>query len=261
MNSEAPSISRRRIATGLAWSVPAVVVATATPALAMSPCKGCHTLQWNQFAVGTDVNGRVATTVADGEPCPNPPTVALAVTKGGSAGTVNAQTRTSSEGLYSAAFNGKVDYRGEQNDYPAGSRPFEISGTSASDPGLILNIGYRTTTTVTFSFPVEVNRLSFDIHDITRSNHSNDHFKYTDTVSTSTAVTLTGTSTRTLNRTSGTGPFNRTVAETSSETDAKTIRFTQSTDEPLTSFTLTYTAPREDGWQFIVIDDLHFCIV
>ncbi|WP_374928793.1 hypothetical protein [Kytococcus sedentarius] len=158
--------SRRAIAKGAAWTVPAIAMATAAPAVAASTCAGCHTMEWSQFALGeTPTTG--TTTPSDVE-CATPFPVTIKTSATGNPGTVNPRTNTASTGFYSEAFNMKVGYQGEQAGRDL-SRPFSIAGVSAEAPGLILNIGHNTTTKVEFTFPAPVSSVSLDVYDFTRS--------------------------------------------------------------------------------------------
>ena len=247
----------------MAWSVPSLVLATAAPSFAVSPCNGCYQMDWAQYAAGTDVASGLAfaTSPADGATCGTVPVVTVSATEGGSPGAVN-QTNPST-GLHSLAYNAKVEYRGEQVGYPVNA-PFRIAGVSESDPGLVLNIGYNTTTTVTFAFSQPVQSLEFDILDITatESDMARGAYTYTDRVSFSENVQISGTMTHASHPTgvlpAGT-EFYRTAILRSNSSVIVRNTITTTTAEPFTSFTVTYSAKEPSGWQFIALNDLNVC--
>lgn len=254
-------ISRRTLAKGAAWSVPVIAASAAAPAYAASPCDGaCYTYDLGQHAAGTDANGLTGT--ATSSTCNRNTVVTTTLNKGGTPGTVSGTTGSS--GKYSSTYNGKIDYRAEQTAWPAND-PYPISGLSATDPGLVLNTGYNTTTTVTFRFPAPVTSASLTILDITRSNSTtgSNSYRYTDTVTIDQPWTTTGDMTSASGTSGAAGAtFSRTAAYESSRT--KTVSNTMSTNvtggTTFTELTLTYTAPISSGWQFIAIPDLRFCL-
>lgn len=250
-------LSRRTLAKGAAWSVPVIAASAAAPAYAASPCEGaCYTYDYGQHAVGTSANGLTGT--ATSSVCSRNTKMTTTLNMGGTPGTVSGIT--ASTGKYSSTFNGKIDYRGEQANYPA-SNAYKLPGVSAADPGLILNIGSNTTTTVTFTFPAAVKSASVTILDITRSNNTinGNAFRYIDTVTMNQPWTMTGNMTS-ASRTSGAAgqTFSRT-AQLESSTPLSNVMSTNSTGS-FTSLTLSYSAPTTAGWQFIAIPQLTFCL-
>lgn len=253
-------ISRRTLAKGTAWMVPTVAVAAAAPAFAVSgPCSGCYEMSWGQHGTGIRVGGQTFSTT--GEPCAEPPTATVAVNRGGTAGSVSGTN--ASTGLHSRTFNGVIDYRGEQVGYPANT-PFPIAGVSAANPGLILNIGHSTTTTVTLTFSRPISSAVFPVHDLTRSTNtqSSNAYRYTDTLAFDQPTEVSGASTSTLNR--STAPagqsYSRTGHVESSRTDSRLVTFTTTSTSSFSSITLTYSAPQSSGWQFIALGNLSLCV-
>lgn len=248
-------LTRRTLAKGAAWSVPVIAASAAAPAYAASPCDGaCYTYDYGQHAVGTSANGLTGT--ATSSVCSRNTKMTTTLNMGGTPGTVT--NMDASTGKYSSKFNGKIDHRGEQVGYPA-SRPYNLPGVSATDPGLILNIGSGTTTTVTFTFPAPVKSASVTILDITRSNSSASAYRYTDTVTLDQPWTMTGTNTS-ASRTSGAaGQTYYRTAQLESSTPMTNVMSTSSTGS-ITTLTLSYSATASYGWQFIAIPQLTFCL-
>ena len=256
------TLSRRTLAKGIAWSTPVIMASALAPAYAVSgPVRGCYDYSFSRFAVGTDANGLTGTANSQG----NAPstTVTTRVVRGGTAGAVDPRTVGLSTGKYSSKFNGKIDYRGEQIGYPASTSPYPISGLTQASPGLVLNIGYNTTTRVTFEFPVPLTSASITILDITRSNSSlsSGAYRYADTVTIDQPWVMTGDLTS-ANATSGAAgvTFSRSREYASSQT--KTVRNVMSTKTTsrFSSLTFTYTAPVSGGWEFLAIPSISFCV-
>lgn len=115
--------------------------------------------------------------------CQGFPTVALSTTQTGTAGLPGSggwgSPYTDSTGKWNSKYNLKVEWHGGQNYYP----DYAIPSLSATNPGLVLDIGYNTTTTVTFTFAQPVSSVALDIYDISRSINSDTLLRYTDTVS------------------------------------------------------------------------------
>lgn len=222
---------------------------------------GCYNYSFSQFAVGTDANGLTGTAISQVD-APSA-MVTTRVVRGGKAGAVNPRSVGPSTGMYSSKFNGKMDYQGEQNGYPTSTAPYPISGLTQASPGLVLNIGYNTTTRVTFEFPVPLTSASITILDITRSNStlSGGAYQYTDTVTIDQPWVMTGDLTS-ANATRGAAgaTFFRSAEYVSSQT--KTVRNVMSTNTTsrFSSLTFTYTAPVAGGWEFLAIPSISFCV-
>lgn len=241
-----------------------IAAAASAPAYAVSPaCQGlCYTAEFTSADQGKLASGVVLTGTPVTPGCSQPPIrVTMTLNMGGTAGAVNPRTNESSSGKYSSEFNGRIGYQGEQNGYPATS-PYPNRGLSRTDPGLVLNIGYRTTTTVTFNFSEPVSSASLEIFDITRSNNSNSTLRYTDTVTIDQPWVM-GEDLTHASRTSGAA--GQTFSRTVTYNDEKIFRniMTTRAPSPFSSLTFTYSAPAaspvREGWQFIAIDELTFC--
>ncbi|MEX5275292.1 hypothetical protein RF638_15300 [Kocuria sp. CPCC 205235] len=253
-------LSRRTLAKGAAWSVPVIAAAASAPAYAVSPtCKGlCYKAEFTSADQGKLASEVVLTGTPVMPGCNQPPiTVSMTLNMGGTAGGASSKTVGPATNKYSSAFNGKIGYQGEQNDYAASS-PYKIGGLSPTDPGLVLNIGYNTTTTVTFNFSEPVSSASLEIFDITRSNNTNTNYRYTDTVTINQPWTMSGDMSY-ANRTSGAAgeTFSRTTKYNTTPI-VRNVMTTRATS-PFSSLTFTYSAPVSYGWQFIAIDELTFC--
>lgn len=249
------ALSRRTLAMGALWSVPAVAVASAAPAFATSP-GGCFRLRWDQWGDGTRVDGRTGAMVDATTWAPTSLlSTAVAISMGGTAGTASNTSNTPSTGLYSSTFNGTVGNRGEQVGYAApGGYQLPALGEAKA---LILNIGHTTTTTASLTFSRPVRSISFTLFDVSKVDRSvSNVYDYTDTVSFSAPVTLSGDTTN-LNATSGSGPFSRISREPSDSTQRIVVSWT---GEARASFAITYTAPTATGWQFIGIGDVTVCL-
>lgn len=257
-------ISRRTVAKGVAWSVPAITAASAAPAFAASPCVGgCYTMNWGDWAMGTSVDGQTGQTVSTDAACSSSLTVQIDVDMSGTASTLNANTVTGSSGKYNSTYNGKVGYLGEQNGY-VGTNAWNIRGVSDADPGMVLNIGSNTKTTVTFRFSQAVSSVELDILDITRITDTTNSNRYhcQDTVSFSHDVRVTGDM-NSANVVSGATlragePFHRTARYPS--LPDRPVSNTFAATGSITTFNVTYSAPVADGWQFIALGDPRFCL-
>lgn len=158
-------------------------------------------------------------------------------------------------GKYDSKYNQTIEYRGGQNFYP----DYRVPALSSTNPGLILNIGHTTTSTVTFTFSRPVSSVALDIYDISRSTNSERRLRYTDTVSFSQPVAVTGTMNSANASSLAAGQtFYRTNAYTSETSIENT--FTTTTTAPMSSFTVTYTAPVSRGWQFIALGGMTICL-
>lgn len=254
-------LSRRTLAKGAAWSIPVIAAAASAPAYAVSPaCQGlCYTGDFSSADLGKLASDVVLTGTPEMPGCNQPPiTVSMTLNMGGAPGASTSYS-TDPTGLYSRAFNGKIEYRGEQNGYPA-TKPYEMPGLSATNPGLILNIGHDTETSVTFTFSEPVSSASIDILDISRGTRTDysSTWRYTDTVTMNQPWVMSGDLSY-ANRTSGAAgeTFYRTRSYTSGSVMRNTMT-TRATSE-FSSLTFTYSAPEYQGWQFIAIEDLKFC--
>lgn len=241
-----------------------IAAAASAPAYAVSPaCKGlCYKAEFTSADQGKLASEVVLTGTPVMPGCNQPPiTVSMTLNMGGTAGGASSKTVGPATNKYSSAFNGKIGYQGEQNDYAASS-PYKIGGLSPTDPGLVLNIGYNTTTTVTFNFSEPVSSASLEIFDITRSNNSNSTLRYTDTVTIDQPWVM-GEDLTHASRTSGAA--GQTFSRTVTYNDEKIFRniMTTRAPSPFSSLTFTYSAPAaspvREGWQFIAIDELTFC--
>lgn len=256
------AVSRRSIALGAAWAVPAIAVAGVAPAFAASAgC--CYTLDWNQFSRGADANQQVATLTAD-RTCANqtPLTARMSLSRGGNPGAVPTSGTSCSTGLYSSAFNGRVDFRGEQMGYPQSS-PFRLPALSDTERALILNIGHNTTTSVTFTFSAPVAGITFNLYDLTRSNstQSSGAYRYTDEVSFSRPTALGGSVTSLNSTAQPAGSFYSRTAQLESNASNPQINTVTTTDADSSStFTITYRAQASCGWQFVGIGDMRVCL-
>lgn len=254
--------SRRTIVKGVAWSVPTLALAAAAPSFAISgPCAGiCYTMTWPTSLLGKPANGQVILASPKDPKCTQGAAVTTSVTMTGTGTTVNSTTAFNSTGLYNTRFNGVIDYRGEQAGY-YGSGAFPIAGVSASSPGLVLNIGTGTTTSVTFTFPKAVTSASLQIYDITRSINtvSGNSYRYQDTVSFSQPVSVSGTMTSANASTLAAGATFYRTGKYESTTTPIVNTFTTRSTTSFTSFTVNYTAPVSQGWQFIALGPLTFC--
>lgn len=255
-------LSRRTLAKGAAWSIPVIAAAASAPAYAVSPaCQGlCYTGDFSSADLGKLASDVVLTGTPEMPGCNQPPiTVSMTLNMGGTPG-ASTSNSTVSTGKYSSAFNGKIGYQGEQNGYSATGNPYPIPGLSRTDPGLVLNIGYNTTTSVTFNFSEPISSASIRILDISRgvNDRYSDTWVYTDTVTINQPWVMTG-DTNYANRTSGAAgdTFYRTRSYTSGSVMSNTMT-TRATSE-FSSLTFTYSAPAYRGWQFIAIDELKFC--
>lgn len=252
-------ISRRTIARGAAWAAPAVVAASALPAFAVSPCKGCYSYNWSSADLGKLASEVVMVGQLDtGVACATPPTASISLDMGGTPG-ASTSCSTDPPGLYSKAFNGRIGYQGEQNGYPA-SKPYTIPPLSATNPGLILNIGHETATSVTWTFSQPVDSVAVDIYDISRGTRTDysSTWRYTDTVAFNQPVKATGDTTYANRTTMAAGEtFYRTRSYTSGTTMLTT--FTTTNTSPISSLTLTYSAPEYQGWQFIAVGKIRTC--
>ena len=257
---------------GVAWSVPAVTVAAAAPAFASSMCSGCFRMSWSQFAIGMDALGQVGSSTLLSGTCVSNPTVSISGNREGYPDTADSGCSTD---LYSSAFNLKVDYRGEQLGYSAAGGPYQFPCLSSTSPGLIFNIGFYTTSTVTFTFSQPVTSLEFDICDISRSNGSSSTYRYIDSFSFSEDMVVTGDMTYLVQDSVAGAVGAASVASgavvpadnfiyrssaytTSGVPKVNHVKTTNATS--ISSFTITYTAPEGCGWQFASVGDLQFCI-
>lgn len=255
--TQPPVITRRTVATGLAWAVPTTAAAVAAPAFAASCSGQCFTMNWNQWDNGTMANGLVGTTTpTSSEGCASGtnPTVSIHVTQTGEPGTP--KYATASTNMYNTNHHGMVGYRGQSLDLGI-VNTYTLNGMSSSNRGLVLNIGYCTSSTVTFTVSQPVTSFTLPMYDLTRTNSAIRNQQHQDTVEFSMPVTLTGDTGR-LNATSGTGPFFRT-RETWTGSSKKFIDAEVTSEKPFTSFSVTYTAPAEHGWQFMGFGAPSFC--
>ena len=222
-------LSRRQFAAGIAWTTPAVLVVASAPALAAS---GCFVLDWNQKANGTAAAGVAFTTQS----------------AGGAAGPTITPTGTiSPANANNTTYDMKVGYQGRELNTLA-----TISGMSTSNLGLILNTAYgpsgSPTEAVTFTMSAPVTSISFQLYGWNRlSNY------FIETLAFSRSVTLTGTS---LNATTGTGTFNRTVDEAT----PTSVTVTATSATAFTTFSMTLTDTNFTGQDMrLGIGDLTVC--
>ncbi|MDO5617777.1 hypothetical protein [Kocuria sp.] len=180
-DQQAAGISRRTIAKGAAWAVPAIAVATAAPAYAASPGH-CFTQNWSQYSGS-----------ASG---------ATYVLRSSSGQTLNMTvTATQTSGVASSR-NMTIGYQGIGGSGASDT----ISGMNASNTGLVLNHFYpNASMRVMFTFDSPIVSASFPIYDITydRNTISNNQYQHQDAVTFSSGTATLSGNTTNMSATSG----------------------------------------------------------
>lgn len=250
-----PTLSRRSVTAGLAWSVPVVAAAVAAPAFAASPrCYIPTTAVWNSpnYVRQSDIKGVFTTADPDG------------------AGSMKSMTLTV-ETVRTGDNIRRGDQAGQYNDNLRAATGATIGGAVAplvlhQSPKYNVNkSGALTTansTTTRFTFSQPVTSLSFTITDI---DSTTDDFYDAVAITSSTPYTWTKKDSSFLYGTGSlTDPwhprYNDTGVPDSSTTGNVTITFTQ----PVTTFDLVYWNitpyydPYIDGDQRVFVSNLQF---
>lgn len=213
-------VSRRAVALGAAWAVPALVWAAPAPAFAASSASGCFTLDWNKAGTLTGTQGTNGTyssillTPQSGASGAPDVTVSQSRTSGvsyGPSGTVSATT-----GDFGIAKTGNTgnNLAGYAGTYSAAGNPVGLildQSTADAASGLASE-------TVTFSFSAPVKSISYSVYDFSSATSSGtasaDCSYYVDQLSSSASgtVSTTGSGGCSLNTTtiSSTSPVSLT---------------------------------------------------
>jgi hypothetical protein len=265
-------ISRRVLARGAVWAVPAVAVVSAAPAMAAS-CFGCYSFDFASLAAGTSFQNAshvvTATRISGSVSCPVP-TLTIGGTATGTAGTPTAAT--CSTGMYSSAHHLKIGTDGEYvNATQVLTWHLDCAGAPIPNE-LILNIGQDATTSVTFTFSVPVHNLSFGVCDLSRNVDPPNYQTYADVLSFSRPVQITvGDTTNLIHSPTPTGaggtaapvgtivPTGDYLFRSTYGGGGSSLTLTTPTADWFTTFTLQYVAPISCGWQGLAIRDLAFC--
>jgi len=233
------TVSRRTIATGLAWSVPTMAAAVAAPAFAASRCT-------TSTPAYTGGNASMS----------NP--TASVTAKGATGVTLSTKTVANSPTTLSSSQNMRIMLTSDTTLGPAGY--VQLHQYKQNGPGQ----------TVTYTFSQPVYNVSFQIADIdTQYMAANSHYRDSVTVSGAVATTTSGD----ISVSGGTA----TSTNTASSTNQKTYEWTKLNDPrgiatftiagPVTSFTITYTntyvgsanSSTNDNSQQVYISPITFC--
>lgn len=233
--------TRRALASGVLWSLPALAVARAAPAFAASGC--CYTIKWNQktgkVAGATFGSSAIAPCTGVG------PTVIP---------TILTSTPTQ-QPTYNMTVGTKVGYSG------TGTQVFTVP--SLPGPMLILNQGNSTSTseTILFSFSATVKSLSFTLYDLSSATTGIGQYTYWDQVKFSSAITSSGgDAVANWNATSGPAgtwfyPKSSNIQSAANQAVLITASAVNST-----TFSVTYGDKASGGYQFIAIGDFRICV-
>lgn len=268
-------VPRRTLAAGVAWTAPAIVLASAAPAFGTSQNdEGCFVMNWADQPIGTKlVEGQVFTTTPLFDHSGTPPTITVTTSGTVAESDPKPGEDISGAGYVSKSFNRTIGHKGTQVGYYPDEPYDPIPGTSPSDPGLVLNIGSRGSyTTVRFAFSQPVKSVTVPIANLTRSaNDANRYKAYTDQVSLNHRTTATG-NTLHLNATELTPNqgYHRTQPYESEDIGRGEAARTYFTASPyiggITVLNVRYqqgpsgSQDRMEGWQFIAIMNLKICI-
>lgn len=249
-----PTISRRRLAVGAAWSVPAVAMATAAPAFAASACGDCFELDWSQIPSSTYYWRTSGTTFTmpltyrgSGTPRCSAPT--LSITLSWTGAVYNSQGSGQGHGSLSNMARGQ--------NLPAVRIPY-------LSKGLVLNQQGGSVSTLSYSLSgTPVRSLSTSLYDLSRINS-----QYGDYVKFNVPVTVTGSgagvmdnlspaaSSGTLELPAGTEMTRPAQQGTSALPGYQNISATS--DAGISNFTMTYRND-QSGWQFVALGNLVVC--
>ncbi len=272
MTSTERTVARRTLTRSVAWATPAVVLAAPVAAYAASPTAACcYTMSWGTTRKSTLSPGSTFTASSSQDACgsvaPRPAascaaqSISVLTTPTGQPGGVTT-AQTCSTGLYSSTYHGKVGYQAEYVNYPAND-PFVILGPTASSPGLVLNIGTGTNTTVRFTFPAAVTCATLLIWDVSRIvDSARPPYEYTDEVTLDKPWTMSG-NLGSANRTSGAAGvyFSRTAQFYADNSTGPIVNYMSTTSTTsFTTLTLTYRAADPCGWQFIALGPMSYCL-
>lgn len=273
-------ISRRSIAAGAAWAVPAVLVSTAAPAFAVSnPVAGCFTID---LATATRTGTQGTSGKLSGTSTSTSGAISYSISQARNSGlpqgpgTTTASAPTSTQGDFSVrTVAGATNIGDSVYMYGATSSPHWGSTTntplavSSAGSYLILNQANKgsalASETLTFDFGGQIpTSIKFSIYDITRVDPTSGQ-PYTDSVTLSAPATLTSSSgLNTLNPTAGEAFY--PTAQKPSPTTALPTTVTM-TSLSTSGFTLTYANPYSysgaaTDWQqsqYIAIGPMEVC--
>lgn len=189
------SVSRRSLALGAAWSIPAVIAAAPAASAASSVlCKGCWTLNWDSSPspYNNDFTSHTGTTDWTRDGYLTPPT---GVNNCGWITSVVSQQRSTGASMGPTPTT-RNDTRG---DFGIGWTPDFSTIATGGVAGLILNQATASAVTraleyVTFEFYTPITSVSFTIYDFTSTTTSGAANNYIDAVGfdKSTTVTASG---------------------------------------------------------------------
>ncbi|QRO87439.1 hypothetical protein [Kytococcus sedentarius] len=267
--------TRRTVTSALAWSVPAVAVTAAAPAVAASPSlSGCATFAWTGLTGTSGTGGQLS-----GSTPATSGTATMTVTQSRTSGQAGNVNGTNFDFARAAAGSQRAE-----GNYPANSiksqGAFYSVPTGSTTSVLTLNQGSSSTTqaaseTLTFTFASTPTSVTFNIYDITSITGATRPYAYNERYTDK--VTFGGISWFTVDATVGSPSAYTTTSTSISGTgdnwSTNTGNYVTVTVYPTSSsFTLTYTnayaAPvnREttaytvDGnFQYIGLGDVRAC--
>ncbi|MDO5633326.1 MAG: hypothetical protein Q4G34_00420 [Micrococcus sp.] len=259
-SAQPSTLSRRSVAKGLGWSVPAVAMVSAAPAMAASAPTGiCFTLDFNRYS--GSARGQTFYFTSPETTYQLPMTVTYTQLAG-------QEFRLRGSGSLSNS-NMNIGYRA----FDSGDNSATLMGMSPSRTGLLLNQYLPgAAANIEFAFGAQVTSVSMDIYDITRVNNTinSNAWRHIDTVSFNQGTVNVSGQTALFNRTSGTAgtQFFRTgVYETGSNQNVGPANFTVSglaaTDLTM-RYDNTYTGGTNTSFarrnaEFIAIGNMRVC--
>lgn len=257
---EPGGITRRSLALGAAWAVPAVAFAGAAPAFAASMTSGCFVLDWSALGEGTPVHGaRPSLTPVDGQPGELFASISIANTvEDGRALQPGAPTShhlwvcSEDSQRYSERYHGKVGTVAERYQFHG-----TIPGLTA--PGLVLNLSAYGIATVTFAFSQPVSSVTVPTRDLSRNqqlynerDHSDDRLSFDQPTQVSGDV-------RQLVDPDAVRPAGYWYHRNIVGANGMLTEFTTVADEPFSTFTLAFRAHGVCGWHHLALENMTVC--